>query len=69
MFSDGEIVMDNFNDQEEEKILGNVCQYQKAHELSGKDPLGALTEALKLETMKICREALAKLDSEASSAD
>ncbi|AIF82329.1 hypothetical protein NTE_00247 [Candidatus Nitrososphaera evergladensis SR1] len=49
----------------EEKLLADVSRYAKAYEASGEDPLSALTEALKLEMMKICQEELAKLDAEA----
>ena len=50
--------------ERQEKILANVSRYAKAYEISGKDPLDALTEALKLETIKLIREAEAELEKE-----
>jgi hypothetical protein len=47
----------------EEKILADVCRYAKAYEISGMTPLDALTEALKLETIKIIRHVESEIGS------
>jgi hypothetical protein len=39
-----------------EKILADVCRNAKAFELSAMIPLDALTEAMKLETLKVMRQ-------------